>query len=62
MRYGTVACVRNVWNDKAANVSGLSNLPQWLDYHHLRASESVAWRSGAYESPIKLSVAFQLAV
>ena len=33
--YRTVACVRNVWNDPKSNVSGLQNLPQWLDFHRL---------------------------
>ena len=32
-QYGTMACVRNLWNDPDANVSGLENFPQWLDYH-----------------------------
>lgn len=32
-QYGTMACVRNVWNDPGANVSGLASFPQWLDYH-----------------------------
>ena len=34
-QYRTMACVRNLWNDPAANVSGLRDFPQWLDYHHV---------------------------
>ena len=38
-QYGTMACVRNLWNDPRANVSGLADLPQWLDYHHMHGVE-----------------------
>ncbi|CAK9066612.1 unnamed protein product [Durusdinium trenchii] len=34
-QYGTMACVRNLWNDPGANVSGLESFPQWLDYHRM---------------------------
>ena len=38
-QYGTMACVRNLWNDPRANVSGLADLPQWLEYHHMHGVE-----------------------
>ena len=38
-QYGTMACVRNLWNDPRANVSGLADFPQWLDYHYMHGVE-----------------------
>ena len=40
-QYGTMSCVRNLWNDPdpRVNVSGLADLPQWLDYHHMHGVE-----------------------
>ena len=38
-QYGTMACVRNLWNDPRANVSGLADFPQWLEYHHMHGVE-----------------------
>ena len=38
-QYGTMACVRNLWNDPASNVSGLGDFPQWLDYHRMHGVE-----------------------
>ena len=38
-QYGTMACVRNLYNDPPANVSGLADFPQWLDYHRMHGVE-----------------------
>ena len=38
-QYGTMACVRNLYNDPLANVSGLADFPQWLDYHRMHGVE-----------------------
>ena len=38
-QYGTMACVRNLWNNPASNVSGLGDFPQWLDYHRMLGVE-----------------------
>ena len=40
-QYGTMSCVRNLSHDPDphVNVSGLADLPQWFDYHHMHGVE-----------------------
>ena len=55
-QYGTMACVRNLWNDPKANVSGLADFPQWLDYHHMHGVEHFIIYTTSDMSPALLEV------